>query len=238
MAEDNIFREVDEELRNERMRQLWRKYAPLVFGLAFAIVAAVAAKEGWDYYQKSISSTSSDNFYAAIELIEKGDLTAANQALEKIKNEASGKYPLLAEFRQAALLLEEGKNKEAIAAYDSLANKISEQSLRDLALIFAANALVDSGDVAGVNARISGLINDENPLSLVAQEILGLTHYAAGDIDKAREIFENIIISPRAQADIIGRVNIYISQLKAEGAKEPANVANAGETEIITENNN
>ena len=37
MAEDNIFREVDEELRSDRMRALWRRIAPFVIGAAVAI---------------------------------------------------------------------------------------------------------------------------------------------------------------------------------------------------------
>ncbi|UXN73227.1 hypothetical protein N8D56_20075 [Devosia sp. A8/3-2] len=39
MSQDNIFREVDEELRSDRMRAFWRRFAPYVIGAAIAVVA-------------------------------------------------------------------------------------------------------------------------------------------------------------------------------------------------------
>lgn len=221
MSEENIFSEVDEELRNERMRNMWRKYAPLVIGLALAVVLGVAAKEGWAYYQKSVSSKSSEQYFAAIDFVEQDNVVAAQEALNIVINEGSGKYPILAQFRQAALLLSEGKNQQAVAAYDALATSLSEKRLRDLALLFAANALVDSGDVAEVNARIGGFIASDNSLRIMAEEILGLTYYAKGDLDKARETFARILLNPQAQSASLARIDIYISQLIAQGAKAP-----------------
>ncbi|MCF6343661.1 MAG: tetratricopeptide repeat protein [Devosiaceae bacterium] len=222
MSEENIFSEVDEELRNERMRNMWRKYAPLFIGLALAVVLAVAAKEGWEFYQKSVSSKSSEQYFAAIDFVEQDNVVAAQEALNIVINEGSGKYPILAQFRQAALLLSEGKNQQAVTAYDALATSLSEKRLRDLALLFAANALVDSGDVAAVNARIGGFIASDNSLRIMAEEILGLTYYANGDLDKARETFARVLLNPQAQSASLARIDIYISQLVAQGAKAPS----------------
>ncbi len=235
MAEDNIFSEVDEELRNERMRNLWKKYAPFIFALAGAIIFLVAAKEGWDYYQKSVSSKSADKFYAAIDLLQNNNIEKGKIALDKLIEEGSGQYPLLAEFRKAAILLNEGKNQQAAENFDNIANRQSDKNLRNLALLYSALALSDLGDVEAVNARLSGLIAADNPFSVTAQEILGLTYYAGGDIDKAREIFTNITTNPLASNDSLSRAQIYIAQLIAQGAKEPQSLA---ATQIINNDNN
>jgi hypothetical protein len=225
MSEENIFSEVDEELRRERMRNLWRLFAPYVIGAAIAIVALVAAYEGWNWWQNSNAARSSDAFYSAIDLAGSGDIAGAQAALETLAEDGSGQYPVLARFRQASLLAGDGKTDEAVAAYDALAATISNRRLRDLALVLAAFVLVDGGDVAPVEARVGGLTTPDNPMRNSAREALGLAQYAAGDIDTARATFEAIAADPSGSLQTIGRIQIYIAQLIAEGAKAPAGPA-------------
>lgn len=235
MSEETIFSEVDEELRSERMRNLWRRFAPYVFGAAFAIVLLVAANEGWSWWNESNAARSSDQFYTALDLADEGDVSGAQDALNTLITEGSGEYPILAKFRQAALLIEDSKPEEAVAAYDALATSLSNQRLRDLALVFAAGALVDSGDVAAVNARIVGLIAPDNSLRNTAREALGLTQYAAGELDAARVTFEQILADPTGGADALGRVQIYVSQLISEGAVDPNAAPVVADTETPVE---
>jgi general L-amino acid transport system substrate-binding protein len=56
------------------------------------------------------------------------------------------------------------KNDEAIAAYDALATSESNQQLKSLALVFAANLFVDKGDVAAVQQRVQGLVRTSFPI--------------------------------------------------------------------------
>jgi hypothetical protein len=236
MSEENIFSEVDEELRSERMRGLWRRFAPYVVGAAVAIVLLVGANEGWSWWQSSNAARSSDQFYAALDLAADGDIVGAQASLETLAAEGSGEYPALARFRQAALLGEDGKIDESIAAYDALSTSLSNQHLRSLAFIFAAGALVDSGDVAAVEARVGGLISPDNAMRNSAREMLGLTQYAAGDLDAARATFEQIVSEPTVAQQTAQRIQLYIAQLISEGAAAP-NVAEtaAGDSETAAE---
>ena len=154
MAEDNIFREVDEELRSDRMRALWRRIAPFVIGAAVAIVAVVAVNEGWSWYTNSQSARSSEELYAALATANGDDLAAAQAELDALVANGSGGYPVLAEFAKASLLAKSGDTAGAVAAYDSLANAQSNVRLRELALLQAATLLVDTGTLADVEARI------------------------------------------------------------------------------------
>jgi len=233
MSEENIFSEVDEELRSERMRNIWRQVAPYVIGAAVAIVMLVAANEGWSWWQNSNSARSSDQFYLAIDLASQGDIAGAQEALDVLINEGSGEYPILGEFRQAALLAENGKKSEAIAAYDALSTTLSNQHLRDLALIFAASGFVDSGDTAEVEARVGGMISPSHSLRNTAREMQGLSQYAAGNIDAARMTFEQITADPTGSRDTLGRIQIYLAQIISEGAKDP-NAAEIGSGDGVT----
>jgi len=227
MSEETIFSEVTEELRSERMRNLWRRFGPFIIGAAVLIVVLVGANEGWRWYQNSVSARSSDQFYSAISLIEKGDNAAALKALDETIATASGGYPILARFSQAALLAKDGKLEEAVAAYDALSTDLDQIKLRQVALVLAASNLVDKGDVKGVEARVGGLIAPDNSLRNVARELLGLARYASGDATGASEIFAQIVADPGVSLDLLRRVQIYQEQLLSQGIAAPVTTKTA-----------
>jgi hypothetical protein len=219
MSNDTLIREVDEELQRDRMRKLWRQLGPFVIAGAVLIVVAVAGYEGWMWWTKSQSAQSSDQFYAAVKVADGTDLDAAKKALDDVIAKGSGGYPMLAQFREAALLAQQGKIDDAVAAYDGLSTSITNPHLRELALILAGSELIDKGDVDAVQQRVGGSITPNSPLRNAAREVLGLAQYKAGKLDDAMKSFADIINDPKAQQDTRSRVQIYALQLVAEGAK-------------------
>src|ERR1700754_4629574 len=104
MSSDTLIREVDEELRRDRMRKLWRQTGPWIIAGAVAVVLGVAGYEGWTWWQKTQAATSSDQFYAATAVAAGKDPDAGKKALDDMIAKGSGGYPMLAQFREAALL--------------------------------------------------------------------------------------------------------------------------------------
>ena len=221
MSEESLFREIDEDLRADRMRNLWRRFGPYVIGAAVAVVLLVAVNEGWSWWQQSNAARSSDALYVALDAAQAGDIDKAIEALGPVEKSGSGKYPELAKFAEAAFLAEQGKSAEAVAVYDQLASSLSELRLRELALALAAFDLVDSGDVNGVETRVDGLIASGSPLAGAAREALGLAQYKAGQVNAALATFEAAASDANATSDLRARVNVYIAQLQAEGAVAP-----------------
>lgn len=240
MSNDTFIREVDEELRGERMRTLWKRFGPFIIGAAVAVVLVVAVNEGWNWWQRSTAAQAADQFYAALELAEGGNAEGARAALEDIASSGNGGYATLARFRQAGLLASAGERQEAIAAYDALATSETNPRLRELALVMAAYLLVDDADVQAVNQRVGGLAVEGNPMRNAAREAIGLAQYAAGDAAAAHATFEQIVNDPLVDSDMRGRAQVYASQLVALGAADDETVAaraaalgTAGEEELF-----
>jgi hypothetical protein len=227
MSQDNIFREVDEELRSDRMRKLWRRFAPYVFGAAAGVVLLVAINEGWSWFHSNNAAQSSDELYAAFDLADGGDLAGAQAQLDTLIADGSGNYPTLARFRQAGLLAAQGNTAEAVAAYDELANTQTNPRLRELALVLAGTLLVDTGSLADVQGRVETIAIEGNPLRNAAREALGLAQYKAGDFAAAQASFEAVINDPATQSTVRNRMGYYLAQLLSEGliAPEPADQA-------------
>ena len=222
MSNETLFSEVDEELRRDRLRALWRRFGPWIIAAAVAVVLAVAINEGWSWWQNSNAARSSDEFYAALEMAGKGDVAGAEAALNAIETSSTGSYPLLAKFRQASLLASQGKDAEAVAAYDALANADTLPRIRELALILAANVLVDGGDVGAVEQRVSGLVTPDNALRNAAREAIGLTQYKSGDMNAALQTFQDIAADERVNRDLQSRMQVYVATLISKGAMTEA----------------
>jgi len=74
-----------------------------------------------------------------------------------------------------------------------------------------------------------------------AREVLGLTQYKAAQFDAAMATFQAILDDPFSSRDLQGRVQIYVTQLLAEGAtpivsseEVPADVSTEASSEAVT----
>lgn len=233
MSNENFIREIDEELRSDQMRAFWKNFGPWIIAAAVLLVVGVAGYEAWNWWNNSNAARSSDQFYSALTLADGTDVAAAQQALDQVEAQGSGSYPLLARFREAALLAKDGKAAEAAAAYDAIATGETNQHIRGLALVLAAYTLVDSGDVGQVEQRVSGLAVPGNPMRNAAREALGLVKYKAGDLDGAMADFEAVLADPFVSREAQTRLQIYVAQLTALGAAAPATDGTATDTKPL-----
>lgn len=229
MSQDNIFREIDEELRSDRMRSLWRRFAPYVIGAAVGVVVLVAANEGWNWYHSNNAAQSSDQLYVAFELIDGGDLAAAQTQLDAVIADGSGSYPVLAQFRRAGVLARDGAVADAVTAYDGLANTQADSRLRELALVLGGTLMVDAGTLADVESRVGSIAVEGSPLRNAAREALGLAQYKAGDFAAAQASFEAVINDPMTQSTTRNRMGYYLAHLMAQGAIAPEPAVNEAE---------
>jgi len=221
MTEERIFSEIDEELRSDRMNSLWRRFGPWLIGAAVLVVILVGANEGWRWFKNDQAARSSDQFYAAMDLLDNNQRDAASAAFDQAIETSSGQYPLLAKFVKASVLADEGKIEEAVAAYDVLATTGNNTRIRELALLMAAGLLVDSADIVGIQTRLAGLMAPGNPFQGSARELLGLAYYKSGDLKAAQNEFAEVIANPNTPVELLNRVQLLQAQLQAEGAPIP-----------------
>ena len=76
----DIFHEVDEEVRRERLQKLWERYSIYIIGLAVLIVVAIGAWRGYEYWEAKKAATAGAAFEAALSLSEQGKHAEADAA--------------------------------------------------------------------------------------------------------------------------------------------------------------
>jgi hypothetical protein len=95
----DIFNEIDEQLRQEKIRKLWDRYGVLLLVLAVAIVAGVAGWRFYDNWRVQQAQAQGDAFVAAGRLAATGDVKGAEAGFATLAATSSGGYPALAALR-------------------------------------------------------------------------------------------------------------------------------------------
>ncbi len=72
---ETFIREVDEELRRDQLKALWKGYAPFIIGVCVLIVAITAGYRGWMWWEERKAAEAGDRFMAALTAIESGELS-------------------------------------------------------------------------------------------------------------------------------------------------------------------
>lgn len=177
----DIFHEVDEEVRRERMKKLWDQYGLYVLILALLFVAGVAGWRGWEYYESQRAAALGAQFEAASALAEAGNLADAEKDFARIASEGNRGYRILARLREAETAIPRDR-AAAVAQFDALAADTSvDQRFRDLAAVRAGLLLVDTAPLPEMEKRLEAVAAAGRPFRHTAREILVLSAFRANE---------------------------------------------------------
>lgn len=223
---DTFIREVDEELRRDQLKLLWKRFAPLIIAVCVLIVVVTAGYSGWTWWQERKASQAGDRFLEALAKIEGGDRPGGEAELAAIAADSDAGYSALAQLRLAGEKAGAGAKEEALKAYDAVAaNNSVPEPLRDVARIKGALIALDTGNLAGAKERAAPLNVAGNAWRHAAREVIGTANYQAGDLQAARDAFSEIQQDAQTPQDLWQRSGLMIAlidgQLAAPGT-EPA----------------
>lgn len=216
--DDSFFREVNEELRSDQLKNAWARYGKIAIGLAVAIVVGTAGWRGYEYWDSNNSSQSGDRFIAALTLASEGKNDEALAALGAIEKDGTGAYPVLAKMRAASVQQAKGDAAAAVETYRQIGNdNTAPQAVRDLAKMRAAFILVDTGSYEQVAAEAEILSSQGHVLANSAREALGLSAYKAGNMPQAKQWFQQIANDAAAPRNVANRAQILLDNIAATG---------------------
>ena len=189
MKSDEFIREVDEELRRDRFATLWRRYGAMVLGAAILIVAATAAKVGWDHWAAQARAAEATRFAAAQQALQAGNHAEAAAQFAALAAEGKTGFAELARLKEAEAKLGQKDTAGALTALDGLAaGGGSDPILRDRDLSFEVN----NGVPATLKQQLEPLAAAGAPWRNQARELQALLAIRAGALDEARGILAEL----------------------------------------------
>ena len=191
---DVLLREIDEELKQERLFKLWKNYGNYAIAGAVAFVIGVAAIKGWQSYSLEMRMEQGETFAAAQESATKKHSNDALIALQNLTQDASRGYAMLARFRTAALIGEKGDPSDAAKIYAALADDESiDKIYRELAVVLGALQELNNTEHSNkLIERAKNLAKSEGVWRHNAREIEALAALANGKNTAANAIFKEL----------------------------------------------
>lgn len=195
MKSEEFIREVDEELRRDRLAVAWRRYGGAVVGLALLAVLGTAGKVVWDRWRQQELAAEAGRYAAAEEALAAARPADAAAALAALAADGQTGYATLARLREAEAKLALKDEAGADAALEALAQgggAAGDPILRDLGTVLAAAREIDAGDPAALRARLEPVAAAGSPWRDLARELLAVLAIRAGDLDSARKLLGEI----------------------------------------------
>jgi hypothetical protein len=186
----DIFREVEEDVRQEQLTTLLQDHWPKIVGVIVALIVAFGAYNYWLGATKDTLAETSTAFEAALEELAAGNEESAASQFAAIRTERGmDDYGLLSAFREAQALAGQGNANGAVKIYDDIAQATGDDYIESLAAYYAGATLIAAGRGDEGIARLKELEAEGGALGMLASEMQGYALYAAGKRDEARDIF-------------------------------------------------
>lgn len=200
----DFFKELEEDIREERIFILWRKYGNFVIGLAVAIVIATAMYSLWKYWKHKSYLQAHVTFSGAVDLMKQGKKEDALKAFQALGKERGG-YGKLAQFYEAALT----PNPEALYTKISQEN-VADPALGNLAKICMGARGLDNPEVL---IALESLTAPNNAWAPLSYELLALVDLKKGDEVKAAERYIEMLKEPYITTTEQVRAGMMLSQI-------------------------
>ena len=215
----DFFREVDEEVRRERIFAFWRKYRVALIGLAIVAVAATAAFRVYENTRLKQTNDAGARYESALQLAREGKSAEALAAFDALAKDAPRGYADLARLRAADEVATKDP-KAGIAAYEALiADRDAIKNFQDAAHLRAAWLRLDRDDPKELEQRLAPLAGPTFTYRNSIRELLGLAALKRKDFDAAGRWFEAIAADLQAPGALRQRADAYLGII--QGSKPP-----------------
>ncbi len=219
----DIFEEVEEGLRQERLTGLWKKYGVFAYIAAALLIGGVALNE---YLKTQAARTTEQNaaqLEAALNEVDARNYEEAATQLSAIIADDIAPSNIAAHYLAGVRL--EG-NGDTLAAAEVLEGVVgdAEDPTEKLALLKAAYLKADTLSRNELEGVLSPLAQDDGPFGALAKELIAAKALQDGDIEFARREFSFLRLAQNVPPGVVTRATQALEALPpvSEPVPDPA----------------
>ena len=208
----DILRQVDEELRQDRLLNLWRRYRVYLIGGLILLIGSVLG------YQ--INKSVNQSFYEdeVEKYISSSDLVDFNQTIENLSKIESSNQLLISDIAQikiAAILMENGKIQESKNTLLEIINEgKTDTVLTDLAIYFYLMSGINDMPIDEISKYLTNNKLENSSFKYLFKETIAIKNLLVGNIELSKEKFDELINDINTPRDIVIRSTKFLDTIE------------------------
>lgn len=230
----DIFEEVEEEVRKDRMSEIWSKYGWIVWVLAIGLVVTVAANEVLSYQRDQAQRDRSVRLEAAIDALDSGDYAAAEERLAALVDSDVAMSAMAANL-QAQLRLDATGDLDGAGAALAGISSAGDGAFEQLALLKSVYLRSGSLTLVEIERELAPLVAKETPIGALAQEMIAAKAFEEGDYEHARREFNRLRFAANAPSGLVQRATIALDAIPRSTADNDVPALEDGDENSETE---
>ena len=187
---ETFLREVDENLRRDQLRDFFKENGTWLIAAVVLFLAASGGIIWWKQHSVQRNEKQVEKLAQIYKDVGAGNVGQAPQQLSELSQSGSKAVRASAQFAGAAIALQKGDSKSAIATYTALANDDGlPNPYRNAALIRQTALQFDQLQPQEVISRLAPLAKPGEPWFGTAGEMTALAMMKQGNNQQAAELF-------------------------------------------------
>ena len=227
-----FLREVDENLRRDRMQDFAKKYGKWLIAAVVLFLAAVAGWLYWQERQAEKAAAQSEELMSIYNDIGSGKTEEARKRLQPLQSSDNDVVRALALLTDAAVALDANDRATALSRYRAIAGDEGlPDAYRNLGLIRATALEFDTIKPEEVISRLEPLTKPGNPWFGTAGEMTAMAYLKQGQQDRAGRLFAAIAKDQQVPETIRNRAVQIAGTLGVDASAALPQTAQPGSSE-------
>ena len=203
----DILRQVDEDLRKEKLTSLWNRFKIYIISVTFLIIISVSV-----YQYLEISK-----YNEKVLTIEKYYKASNNESIEEILGkleiiETSNEFSQnLIDLKMADIHIVKGDIERGLENLEQIFKSKNQSILGDLALYKYLMLKIDQVTLNEFNNLIENFNSKENNFNYLFSELVGIKNIIDGQYSEGKIIFESLLSDASVSNEIKIRAEKYIN---------------------------
>lgn len=208
----DIFEEVEEGLRQDKLTGLWKKYGVFAYLAGALIIGGVALNEYLKIQSDEAETRDAARLESALNEVEARNYEIAATQLTGIMEDGIAPANIAAHYLAGVRL---DGNGDAGAAASVLAGTVGDAAdpTQKLALIKSAYLQADTFSRAELEAMLMPLAEDDGPFGALAKELIAAKALQDGDVSFARREFSYLRLAQNVPPGVVTRATQALEAL-------------------------
>lgn len=211
-AEKAFFEEVDEEVRNEKFKELINKYGGYILTFVILVLAFAVGYEKIGEWRINKAEQTNARYVQAVSASSDYENNIAE--LEGIVQTETGLYKDIARLQIANILLDNNQTDKALAVLAQINDDATaSDKIREIAAVKLATYKIDSSSYGEIEKILAPIVKKGGAWAPMAKELLAMSAIQNKDMAKAKAIYEELLASGNISDEFKARINDMLASI-------------------------